>query len=306
MSMGMMRTIFHITGDEEIGRFYYEEMVGRRDYMTSIEGAISVIYFNEQTNYSNVNMAFVAAYGVLRYETDGIIAPRIRTILQDHLWSPGRNREAAGLGQAFFDVLYAGFQSGDRALGTTAVAQGVANLAEFPDPPYWNPLVTNCDDAEIAAGRCTAIDGTTMIELAGEPGRGDSVVAVEPLPKRLRPPSNFEWRSDPHDVNGGGGGRLNPGGGFHAAYWMGRFLENGSTGFDNVSSTARAPLPWTPAAPDAGPPRDGGPDAAGDAGDAGVVPPGDGCGCRAAPVTSSAPSALLIFAFAFFVARRRR
>jgi len=308
MSMGIMRTIFHITGDDAVGRFYYEEMVGRRDYLSSIEMSVSVMYFGEQTNYSNVNMAFVAAYGVLRYETDGTVAPRIRAILQDHLWAPGRDREANGLGQAFFDVIYAGFHSGDRALGTTAIAEGLANLAEFPDPPYWNPLVENCDPAEITAGSCTAIDGTTTIVLAPDLGRGDSVVALEPLAKRLRPPTNFEWRSDPHAVNGGGGSRLNPGGGFHAAYWMGRFLEEGSTGFDNVSDSARDPLPWTPTRPDAGPGSDGGADAdvGADAGDAGTTPPSDdGCGCSSAPDRSHASNLLFALVALLFVRRRR-
>ncbi len=302
MSMGILRTIFHITGDETIGRFYYEEMVGARDYMTSIEESVAVMYFSEQTNFSNVNMAFVAAYGVLRYETDGRIAPRIRTILQDHLFSPGKPRQADGLGQALFDVIYAGFQSGDRALGTAAVATGVRNLTEFPSPPYWNPEVINCDAAEISALRCTAIDGTTTLILATDPGRGDSVVAVDVLPKRLRPPSNYEWRTDPHKVNGGGGARLNPGGGFHAAYWMGRFLKDGTTGFDNVSPLARAALPWTPTTPDAGPGPDGGTDL-----DGGVTPPGGdgGCGCRATPLADGAPTALLIV-LAMLSGRRRR
>ena len=63
-----------------------------------------------------------------------------------------------------------------------------------------------------------------------------SGLSRDPLPKRLRPPSNFEWRSDPRSVNGGGGVRLNPGGDFRSAYWMGRVLE--ATG-DNISPVAR-------------------------------------------------------------------
>jgi hypothetical protein len=297
MAMGIMRTIFHITGDEAIARFYYEELVGRRDYLTSVEESIAVMYFGEQTNYSNVNMAFVAAYGVLRYESDSAIALRARGILHDHLYAPDKDREARGLGQSFFDFLYAGFRVGEASVGRTAVAEGVATLREFPPPPYWNPAVENCDAAEIAAGSCTAIDGTTAITIAPELGRHDSVVAVDPLPKRLRPPSNFEWRGDPHGVNGGGGNRLNPGGGFHGAYWLGRYLRAGTTGFENVSPLARE-----------APPRSAPTDAGTVPADAGTMPPGDGgdgCGCTTAR-SSGASAWPLAFALALTIARACR
>ncbi len=307
MALGIVRTLFHITGDEAIGRFYYEELLDRRDYLASVEESVSVMYFGEQTNYSNVNMAFVAAYGVLRYESDEEIGLHLRRILHDHLYAPGRDREARGLGQSFFDFLYAAFRVGPRADGRTAVAEGLATLGEFPAPPYWNPAVDNCDAAEIAALTCTAIDGSTTIALSPELGRGDSVVSVDPLPKRLRPPSNFEWRSDPHTVNGGGGSRLNPGGGFHAAYWMGRFLEHGSSGFENVSPLAR-PAPPRSAPPDAGVAVDGGAEAAED-GEGGC-----GCGAVGAPRRAGPAAWIVVVLFAGLArsaarrprARRRR
>ncbi len=77
----------------------------------------------------------------------------------------------------------------------------------------------NCDAAEIGQGSCLAIDGQTAITLDSVPGWGGGPVARDPVPKSLRPPSNFEWRSDPRGVNGGGSNRLNPGGDFLAAYW---------------------------------------------------------------------------------------
>lgn len=301
MALGIIRTLYHITGDERLGRFYYEELLAGRDYLTSVEDSIAVMYFGEQTNYSNVNMAFVAAYGILRYESDEVIGLRARTILNDHLYAPDKNREARGLGQSFFDFIYAAFRVGPRDVGRTAIAEGISTLGEFPSPPYWNPLVDNCDAAEIASGTCTLIDGT-VVSIAADGGWGGGTVAVEPLPKRLRPPSNFEWRSDPHSVNGGGGGRLNPGGDFHAAYWMGRYLQQGSTGFENVSPLARPAPPRVPG-PDGGSGVDGGVRA--DAGGGGGS--GDGCGCRVAGTPGLGfASGAVIAAVAWLAGVRRR
>ena len=99
-------------------------------------------------------------------------------------------------------------------------------------------LRENCDLAEIAAGSCEAEDGS-RIELAPSLGRGGVLVAVDPLPKPLRPPSNFEWRSNPYAVNGGGGDRINPGGDFRGAYWLGRFLRRGKDGLVNRAAGTR-------------------------------------------------------------------
>ncbi len=93
----------------------------------------------------------------------------------------------------------------------------------------------NCDAGELAAGSCVAIDGETEIALT----EAGSNLSRDPLPKRLRPPSNFEWRSDPRSVNGGGGVRLNPGGDFRSAYWMGRILLATPDPDGNVSPRAR-------------------------------------------------------------------
>lgn len=70
MALGIVRTLYHVTGDEALGRFYYDELIRERGYLKSAADSLSVMYTGADTNYSNVNMAFVAAYGVLRYESD--------------------------------------------------------------------------------------------------------------------------------------------------------------------------------------------------------------------------------------------
>ncbi|MBX7194023.1 MAG: hypothetical protein K1X94_18355 [Sandaracinaceae bacterium] len=287
MALGVMRTLYHIGGDPEVGRYYYEELVGNRDYLATAELNVRLMYQGLGTNYSNVNMAFVAAYGVLRYETDPVIQGAVREVLETSLYAPDVDREARGLGLPFFDFLYAGFRSAGAsdAAASTAIGEGLATLNGYRSAPLWDEARINCDEGEIAAGSCLAVDGTTTITLAPDLGRLGTLVAVDPVPIAIRPPSNFEHRSDPHRVNGDGGSRLDPGGDIVAAYWLGQLLSRTSPD-DNVSSHAREPLPWTPAsARDAGvPPVDAASEA--DAGsavvDAGaVVMPPSGCGCRA-------------------------
>jgi uncharacterized protein (TIGR03382 family) len=282
MALSIVRTLYHVGGDEALGRFYAEELLARRGYLQAIRDTVAAMYTGSDTNYSNVNMAFVAAYGLLRYENDDDLAADFRSILEDKLYDAG----ARGLGQSFFDFLYAGFRFGGSLIGpgADAVDDGIATLAGFHTVPYWDDAVTNCDDQELASLMCTASDGT-QLALSSEEGWGGGIVAVDPLPIELQPPSNFHWRSDPHSVNGGGGPRLNPGGDFQAAYWMGRMLVRSTDGTANVSPFARdlpAPLPS-----EATPPEE----------EAG------GCGCHAAPAPGTSPLAL---AFLALVLRRKR
>jgi hypothetical protein len=241
-ALGVMRTLYHVAGDTDIGRYYYAELVGNRDFPTLVTsgpahaGAMYQDGCNgscAETNFSNVNMAFVAAYGVLRYESDPTLHARYEAILESELWNTGRHHDGKAIQQAFFNLVESAFRTGGNDAAVTASA--VAQLHEFPAPPYWDASVENCDAGELAAGACTAIDGTTQIQLEAP----NKATAVLPLPKRLRPPSNFEWRSDPRSVNGGGGTKLDPGGDFRAAYWMGRVLLAAPHGIDNVSPVAR-------------------------------------------------------------------
>ena len=106
-----------------------------------------------------------------------------------------------------------------------ALGRGLTTLNEFPSAPYWTVGRVNCDEAEIASGVCVGEDGTEL-PLDTAAGRGDALVATVPVPMRIRPPSNYFWRSDPYRVNGeGDANALYPGVDFRLAYWMGRHLR---------------------------------------------------------------------------------
>jgi hypothetical protein len=289
MGMSIMRTLFHITGDEAIGRFY-RGLVEERGYLDVTRDTIVAMYTGTDTNFSNVNMAFVAAYGVLRYENDGDIGNAARDILEQQLYATGKDRAPEGIGQSWFDFIYAGFKHGGSALGSgaDAVARGIETLRQHPAAPYWDDAVINCDDAEIAALSCTAEDGTPL-PLSDETGWNGGLVALDPLPMRLRPPSNFQWRSDPHSVNGGGGTRLNPGGAFYAAYWLGRYLASSADGYANVSPHARD-LPA--ALPEPGAPE--------------MMADDSGCACRHARSTDTARAWWLLALGVLAALRRER
>jgi len=241
-ALGIVRTLYHVTGDAAVGRYYYVELIGARDFPTlAITGPVHVgaMYQDSgtlNTNFSNVNMAYVAAYGVLRYESDPTLRAKFEAILDSELWDTGSRHDGASIQQAFFNLMYAAFRTPGNDAPTTAAA--TTQLHEFAAPPYFDASVENCDAGELAAGSCVAIDGTTTIALVA----ANSNLSRDALPKRLRPPSNFEWRSDPRSVNGGGSVRLNPGGDFRSTYWMGRVLLDASSGAANLSPFARPPV----------------------------------------------------------------
>jgi hypothetical protein len=238
MALGAMRTLYQITGDDDIGAFYYDDLIDARGYMQSADTGLALVYFGTGTNYSNVNMAFVAMYPLLRYEPEPDVAHAARTILAEQLYRDMPGKTARGLQQSFFDLIVAGFDTqGATGIGATALTDAMATLVGHPDAPYWDDAVQNCDEGELAAQSCIALDGSTLT-IAGQ-GWNDEPVADAPLPIAIRPPSNFAWRSNPHDVNGGGSTRLDPGGDIHCAYWMGRMLAAGSDGLANISGDAR-------------------------------------------------------------------
>ena len=238
LGLGIMRTLFHITGDEAIGRFI-RTLVEERGYLDAIRDSASVIYTGPSTNNSNVNMAFVAMYNTLRYEKDEVIFSDLATILHTGLYAPGVDREAAALGQALFDFIFAAFAPAGAAGRDAAIGSGIDMLAGAPAAPYWHRRVEHCDATELAAGTCVAEDGVTMITVESDGNWHDLPVATEPLPIALRVPSNYHFRTDPYLVNQDDNTRLNPAGGLYCAYWMGRFLQRTERGIDQISPHAR-------------------------------------------------------------------
>jgi hypothetical protein len=192
-------------------------------------------------------MAYCAIYPLLRYEADGTLRARYQRALTDYVWDGlFANWGVSRVDQAYFNVIQAAFTPGPPS--ADVADRAADDLVGFPDPPYWDlPRRVNCDAEEIASGTCLAVDGVTVIHIAGYtvngefrffPGHGGDPQADAPLPRTIRPPSNFNWRSSPYELNGGGGNRLNPGGDYHGAYWLGRYLRRSDDSTINVSPGA--------------------------------------------------------------------
>jgi hypothetical protein len=283
LGLAIVRAAYHVSGDAEIGRFYYEELIGKRGYDKEMAKTSGLLFVGPPTNYSNVNMLAIALAALGRYETDPAVLESYEATLQTQFWSHGDDRDVSHVHQAWFDAIYAAYsQKHPSDLG----ARIAADLGGFPGAPAFERDIVNCDDAEIAAGSCLAVDGTTTIALAKGKGHGGGPVAKDVVPRALRPDSDFSWRSDPHDVNGTASTKLDPGGDFLAAYWLARASDAKDT-FRNRSPFARAALPYTRANPD---------EVDGEAGTSGATPEpsSSGCGCTTTARDTPIPWAIML------------
>ena len=293
LALGVFRAAYHVTGDPEIGAFYYEELVGRRTLPHDPTTTLGVIFLGAGTNYSNVNMAAIGLATLGRFETDAYVRGELATTLGTQFWNAGSDRDASHVEQAWFDAIYGAYATGATSSIRTRVA---GNLSGFPAAPCFERDRVNCDDAEIAAQSCLAVDGTTTIELIGK-GHGGGPVARDILPMSIRPDSDFHWRSDPHSVNGTASTRMDPRGDWLAAYWLARASELGAPDA-NLSPRARPPLPYTFGA-------GGGGGGAGGGGSDTTPPADDGCDCSTRPDRSVNAGAYLALAFGLALGSRR-
>lgn len=316
LALGIIRAAYHVSGDPEIGKFYYEDLVGKRNLPADAATNAGALYLGAATNYSNVNMLAIALATLGRFETDPYVRKQLQATLDEQFWDAGSDRDASHVKQAWFDVVYGAYGT----LHPQEIhARVVENLSGFQPAPAFERDVINCDDAEIAAGVCVGVDGTTMITLLPNPGHSGQVVAKDIVPKSIRPDSNFEWRSDPHTVNGSGSTKMDHGGDWLTAYWLARASDLDDAD-KNLSPKARPPLPYTLGEGGAG--GAGGGEAGGAGGAAttttssssssgsGDAPAKDGCSACAVGEDADSPEsvavAMLAAAAALARGRRRR
>ena len=246
MAIGVIKGLHHVSGDPALEAFLYEEMLGERGYLGKLAvadgpDAMDYIYMGLETNTDNPDMSAVALWLALYHEEDPGVTETLRWFLEERWWDrEGEFQTASRSKQPLWHAIYLALTAG----GTDAdlVAEVADLLSGFELGPYWNPQRINCDADEIAAGECLAEDGETVLTIAGTTMDGD-VLATEALHPRIRPPSNFNARSNPFRVNGGGGNRLNPGGDLLASYWILRFQRARAPGEVNTSPHTRDHMP---------------------------------------------------------------
>jgi hypothetical protein len=138
-----------------------------------------------------------------------------------------------GWKQSLFDLIYAAGAAEATAHGpttgavdATAVTNAIDTLHRFPPPPFWDKPVLNCDAKELQQMLCTAVDGKTVLVVNPVTDRGDNPQSLAPLPFDLRPPSNYDWRSNPYRLNGTGSPeQMLSGVDLRIAYWLGRWVR---------------------------------------------------------------------------------
>ncbi|HOA12608.1 MAG TPA: hypothetical protein PLB35_04155 [Myxococcota bacterium] len=248
MALGVMKGLYHVTGSTEIETYIYQELMGNRNYLEMTtpplenEEILDYILVELKTNFSNVNMIATAIWLALYTESDPVVNGFLQKFMTERWWDkPGRTRTAKLSKQPFYNMVWMGLT--DAGVDRAMADQTAALLTAYKLGPYMNDAVINCDEAEIEAKQCLAVDGTTTLILEGGTNRTDSPVATEALDPSIRPPSNFDARSDPFEANGGGGPRMNPGGDLLAAYWMGRFLDLNPAGVSSKSPYVRTHIP---------------------------------------------------------------
>jgi len=247
MAIGVLKALHHMSGDQELEAFLYDECLGERGWLDKAAHpvkpglAMDYIYGGTQTNFDVPDMTGVALFLALYLETDPQVSTVLRSFLEERWWDRAGEPHTARLcKQPLWHALY--LASTDRGTAGGLVDELVSLLTGFDLGPYWSPQRINCDEAELAARTCTAIDGATTLELE-EAKMGKALWSKVALDPRIRPPSDFNARSNPFDVNGGGGTLLNPGGDLLAAYWLARALPQREAGQVNRSPFAREHMP---------------------------------------------------------------
>ena len=242
MALGVVGAWAAVSEDPDVQSYLHDELVGQRRLHEIARDDMIGVYGAEQTNYSNVNMAFMASWMACRVIDD----PEVRAVLAEAVGSsmydlPGETHQPIEQQTPFFDFTYAACTSGQSAqlpptssVDLDAVERGLQTLRDFSDAPYWSfgePLcpaaVCTCEDKYLDddAKDCTAHDGTHF-DVLGCVGRNCDLISDQVVPMKIRGPSNYHWRSNPYQPNrAGDGGQLLPAVDFRGAYWLGRWAR---------------------------------------------------------------------------------
>lgn len=247
MALGIVKGLYHVTGDPDIEEYLYVDLLAERDFQDMVlrarsEDGLDYIWVGSQTNFDNPDMTALALWLNLYLETDTEVDDAVRAFLEEGWWKREGESHSADRGkQPLWNAIYMTLT--DRGVDPGLVQQTRDLLLAFELGPYWNEPRMNCDEDELAAGECLAVDGKTILTIAGTTING-APVAMEALDPSIRPTSNYDARSNPYRVNGGGNGlRLNPGGDLVTSYWIGRYMQANGPGTANRSPVARVHVP---------------------------------------------------------------
>jgi len=235
MALGCMAALAYCSEDPVLEDYLVRQLIQERKLDDIARQNQIGVNLWIQTNYSAVNMAFQGALLAQRYLRDPAARDKVREATEVLLYRndpPRLTLQPEEYAYSLFDFTYAAALTGSSAFGpmaappdSGAMERGLQTLRDFREPPYWDENVVNCDPQEVASGDCELNNGE-RVKVLGEVGRNGDLIVDKPVPQAVRPPSNYHWRSNPYQPNGGGdGSRLIPGVDFRYAYWYARWVH---------------------------------------------------------------------------------
>jgi hypothetical protein len=231
MAMGILNALALAAEDPDLHAAVTARTLVDADLVEEARLGLTLFDTGVGTNFSNVHMVAQGLALSQRYTCDDDARERLRGLTETSFYDvPGFTRQPIEQEQPLYDLVAGlarmgggAFVAADQGVDPFTTNKALAGLRDMPAAPYRDHAVENCDEAEVEAGACVAVDGTLLTPL-GDAGRNDTPVSVEPVPMRLRPPSNYHWRSNPYQVNGGGdGSQVMSGVDFRVVWWLGRW-----------------------------------------------------------------------------------
>ncbi len=232
MALGIVGALA-LTAEDETALTYLLDSLGTERQLPRIAAeSSSIVDLGPGSNFSGYNMGFLGGWLAQRYVCDDSARASIIAGVDQGMYErPGEDRQPAEQSQALYHIVAlqsranTSLWSGGSTFDDTVLERTLTDLHGFTPAPYFPEARINCDEAEVEAGVCTAIDGST-IHLLGDVGWNDSLISDEPLPMAIRPASNYHWRSNPYQVNGDPGTtQFYSAVDFRFVYWMGRYVQ---------------------------------------------------------------------------------
>ena len=232
MALGIVGSLAVASEDDAALSYAVETLAGTRQLPRIAEESSWIVDLGPGANFSGYNMGFLGGWLAQRFICDDGARDAIITGIDQGMYErPGEVRQPAEQSQALYHLVALQARAGTSlwteggAFDERILERASTDLRGFSEAPYFPEARVNCDEDEIAAGVCTALDGST-IHLLGPVGWNEDLVSDEPLPMTIRPPSNYHWRSNPYAVNGDPGTTAFLGAvDFRLVYWMGRYTR---------------------------------------------------------------------------------
>jgi hypothetical protein len=232
MALGEVAGLVGVVGDAS-AKGYLDSLVNARGLVDAAKQSMLVVALGgDQSNHSAFNMLFMTAWMAHRYIDDWGTRNALKKPIEQDLYAPFLGARPVEWKQSFFDLVVAA-STGDAwrdsaakaAFDHSAVSRALDTLGGYHSAPFFGDDTENCDASEVAAGTCTLADGVTVVGLKNVKW---GLIADQPIPMKLRPTSNYYWRTDPYLVNGTADpNTLVPAADARIAYWIGRWVRVG-------------------------------------------------------------------------------